>query len=124
MKITEDDICIQFGAGDEAVPGWPNFGVPPRFRLQRLPFIGMFFNDTCVFDSDVFDGDTVKGLPRAPYTLKGLFASHVLGHFSYDGTLTALKNSHEMLKPAGCFRLIAPNLKFLWMNITQEQVAM
>lgn len=99
MKITEEDICVQFGAGNEAVARCKNFDVSPRLRLQRLPLIGKLFYGGCIFESVVLHGDLVKGVPLSPNTAKELFASHVLEHLSYDDALTALKNSCKTFKP-------------------------
>ena len=112
MKITEEDIYVQFGAGNEAVARCKNFYVSPRLSLQRLPLIGRVFCGGCIFESVVLHGDLVKGLLLSPNTVKELFASHVLEHLSYDDALTALKNSSKMLKPGGFFRMIVPNFKF------------
>ena len=107
-----NDLYVQYGAGNEAIAGWLNFDASPRLRLQKLPIIGRLFRRSIVFDEGIIYGDIVKGLPVAPETVRGLFAAHVLEHLSYEDAVICIQNSFSILQPGGRFRLIVPDLSY------------
>lgn len=112
--MKEKKIYVQFGAGNEAVPGWINFDSSPTLIIQKTPIIGRILRSklNCLFDEAILYGDVVRGLPLQPNVVDGLFCSHVLEHLPYEDFNTALKNCIRYLKPGGVFRIIVPDLRF------------
>ena len=105
---------VQYGAGNQAEPGWINFDASPTLRIQKIPLIGRLLRSKLnrIFDDNVLYGDIVKGLPIEPESVDGLFCSHVLEHLSYTDFYLALNNSFKYLKRGGIFRIIVPNLEY------------
>lgn len=112
--MTHDKLYVQFGAGNEAIPGWLNFDASPTLRIQKIPLLGRLLRPklNCVFDKDILYGDIVKGLPLQPDSVDGLFCSHVFEHLSYADFLIALANSYKYLKRGGRFRIVVPDLEY------------
>ena len=106
------DLYVQYGSGNIYIDNWLNYDASPTLRLQKIPIIGHLIKRDVKFDKGILYGDIIKGLPIKSGSVKGLFASHVLEHLSYEDARTCLKNSFDLLKPGGCFRLIVPNLSF------------
>ena len=104
-------LCVQYGCGFNAPPGWVNFDSSPTLRFERLPFIGgTYTRNATRFPPAVRYGDIVKGLPIEPNSVDKLYASHVLEHLAHEDAVIALKNSHLILKSGGIFRVIVPDL--------------
>jgi hypothetical protein len=114
MSTKSAKLYVQYGCGNQAVPGWINFDASPTLRIQKLWLIGRLLRSklNCIFDKDVRFGDITLGLPIKEESCDGLFCSHVLEHLSYDDFSTALKNSFLYLKPGGVFRIIVPCLQY------------
>ena len=106
-------MYVQYGCSYSSAPeGWANFDASPTLYFERIPIIGRLYTKNAVrFPPNVQFGDIVRGLPIAPGTVDGLYASHVLEHLSLNDCRLALKNSFAMLKPGKVFRLIVPDLK-------------
>jgi predicted SAM-dependent methyltransferase len=112
--MTNQKLYVQFGAGNEAIPGWVSFDSSPTLVIQKIPVVGRVLRPmlNCVFDGGVRYGDIVRGLPLRENSVDGLFSSHVIEHLSYLDCSTALKNSFTYLKPRGLFRIIIPDLEW------------
>ena len=107
-------MYVQYGCGFGAPAGWRNFDASPTLRLERLPVVGRFVaKNSARFPENVEYGDIVHGLPMAPGSCRGVFASHVLEHLALDDMRIALANTFLMLQPGGVFRLIVPDLEAL-----------
>ena len=113
-EVSSEAVYVQYGCGFAAGAGWHNFDRSPTMRIERLPIIGAALGrlsgNRQQFPDDVRYGDICKGLPIADGTVKGVYASHVLEHLSYEDCLKALRNTYAMLEPGGAFRLIVPDL--------------
>lgn len=95
------DTFINIGCGLTAPAGWLNLDASARLRLpwpNRFPRNVVY---CCV----------VAGLPVAPGTAAGVYASHVLEHLSLADMRKALRNIHGALRPGGIFRLVVPDLR-------------
>ena len=105
-------LYVQYGCGDSAPPGWLNFDSSPTLKMQRIPLVGgALARLTGVrFPAQARSGDIVAGLPVAPRSVRGLYASHVLEHLSLEDARLALRNSFQILEAGGTFRLIVPDL--------------
>ncbi len=116
--MTDTKLYVQFGSGNEAIPGWLNFDASPTLRLQRIPVLGSLIAPklNCKFDDAIKFGDIVRGLPLAENSVDGLFCAHVLEHLSYQDFESALENSFRYLKPGGLYRIIVPDLVFFITN--------
>lgn len=114
MSDQKSSKYVQFGAGNQAVPGWLNFDASPTLRIQKIPVIGRLFRSrlNCIFDEEILYGDIVRGLPVEANSVDGLFCSHVLEHLSYEDFRIALRNSFTYMKPGGLFRIVVPDLGF------------
>lgn len=111
----EGSTYVHYGCGFSVGKGWINFDASPTLRLERLPVMGPFLarhsGNGRRFPSSVRYGDIVSGLPIPKGSARGVFASHILEHLSYDDCLVALQNTHDMLQPGGIFRLVVPDLE-------------
>lgn len=107
-------LYVQFGCGFSAPTGWRNFDASPTLRFEKLPLIGSLYSrNGNRFPANVEYGDIVKGLPLADGSCDAIYASHVLEHLSLEDFQTALQNTFRLLKPAGLFRLVVPDLETL-----------
>lgn len=105
---------IQFGCGRCAPENWTNFDSSPRLRFERMPIFGrvMRLTGRTLFPSNVHFGDIVAGLPVPDGSVDAVYASHVLEHLGRDDVERALANTFRILKPAGLFRMIVPDLEW------------
>lgn len=104
-------MYVQYGCGFCAPKGWINFDASPTLRFERFPVIGSLYTRNAQrFPANVRYGDIVKGLPIAPASCDGIYASHVLEHLSRADCMTALRNTRRYLKSSGLFRLVVPDL--------------
>jgi predicted SAM-dependent methyltransferase len=96
---------VQYGAGNQHVPGWLNFDASPTLRIQKVPLLGRLLKNklNCIFDDEVQYGDIVKGLPIDEASADYVFCSHILEHLALDDFHTALNNSFRILKRGGVF---------------------
>lgn len=114
MPSDGQPLYVQFGCGFSAPAGWRNFDASPTLRFERLPLIGSLYSRNGKrFPANVEYGDIVKGLPLADGSCDAIYASHVLEHLSLEDFQTALQNTFRLLKPAGLFRLVVPDLETL-----------
>jgi SAM-dependent methyltransferase len=102
-------MYVQYGAGLCAPSRWVNFDSSPRLWVERFPVIGRFAGR--LFPLNVRFGNIVSGLPIPVGAADGVYASHVLEHLSRADFETAIRNTFQMLKPGGIFRLIVPDLE-------------
>lgn len=106
---------VQYGCGFSAPNEWINFDASPTLKLQKIPIIGNYIAKKIgvVFPDSVLVGDIIKYLPGIESnTCDGVFCSHILEHLAYDELEVALKNTFNILKSRGCFRLVLPDLEF------------
>jgi hypothetical protein len=109
----KNNLYVHYGCGKKAPIQWLNFDASPSLRLQRLPLLGFLLKPYFQhqFPAHVYYGNIVKGLPLAPGSCKGIYASHILEHLSLADAQTALKNTFELLAPNGIFRCVVPDLE-------------
>lgn len=109
------DLYVQYGCGFSVGEGWLNFDSSPTLRIERLPLAGpalaRLSGNKQKFPAAVKYGDICNGLPVAPGSARGAYASHVLEHLSYNDFRKALKHTYDILAPGGIFRLIVPDLQ-------------
>jgi SAM-dependent methyltransferase len=106
------DVYMQYGCGHSAPPGWRSFDASPTLVLQRLPIVGSLARRArSPFPERVEHGDILSGLPLAPASCRGIYASHVLEHLALIDARKALRNTHALLAPGGVFRLVVPDLR-------------
>jgi len=104
------DFYVQYGCGTSAPSGWLNFDASPRLRLESVPGVRRLMGARALFPPSVQYGDIIAGLPLKAGSAKGLFCSHVLEHLFRDDVPVALRNSFNVLRPGGIFRLVVPDL--------------
>jgi hypothetical protein len=110
--MASDKIYIQYGCGFNAPETWCNFDASPTLRLEQIPLLGLLVRKNSQrFPSNVKYGDIAKGLPVPLASCSGVYASHVLEHLSYEDFRIALLNTFAILKPAGIFRIVLPDLE-------------
>jgi predicted SAM-dependent methyltransferase len=115
---------VQYGCGHSAPPEWLNFDASPTLRWERVPIVGRTYTkNSARFPKNVCYGDIVNGLPVAPDSCDGIFASHVLEHLALDDAQVALKNTLQMLRPRGIFRLVVPDLAVIARRYLEEHEA-
>ena len=104
---------VQYGCGWSTSKEWKNFDASPTLRFERIPIIGKFSNKNSLrFPKNVEFGDIVRGLPIPYDSCKGIYCSHVLEHLSLEDFRLALRNTYTILKGAGYFRLVLPDLEY------------
>jgi predicted SAM-dependent methyltransferase len=114
-------MYMQFGCGWSAPSTWINFDASPTLRFERLPLIGALHTRNAQrFPKHVLHGDIVAGLPLAPNSCAGIYASHVLEHLSLADADTALGRTHHYLRSGGTFRLVVPDLRQLATRYLEE----
>jgi len=102
--------------------GWLNFDSSPTLRFERIPLIGkLYTKNQTRFPKNVEYGDIVKGLPIPVDSCNAVYCSHVLEHLSLNDFRVALKNTFNILKPGGVFRLVVPDLEILAKNYVNSQ---
>lgn len=104
---------VQYGAGNQHVPGWLNFDASPTLRIQKIPLPDRLLKNrlNCIFDDEVQYGDIVKGLPIDGASAGYVFSLHILEHLALDDFHTAFNNTFRTLKKGGVFRVIVPDLR-------------
>jgi predicted SAM-dependent methyltransferase len=106
-------MYVQYGCGFCAPKDWTNFDASPTLRWERLPVIGkLYTKNSQRFPAGVLYGDIVKGLPVAPESCKGVYASHILEHLTLEDFNKALKNTRAILQVNGIFRMVVPDLEW------------
>jgi SAM-dependent methyltransferase len=106
---------VQYGCGDTAPAEWLNFDASPTLKIQKTPVLGFLLKSflNIIFPKNVQYGDIVKNFPVKNNSCDGIYCSHVLEHLSYEDCIKALKNTYDILKPGGIFRLVMPDFKNL-----------
>ena len=106
-------MYVHYGCGFCAPKEWTNFDASPTLRWERLPIVGkLYTKNPQRFPAGVLYGDIVKGLPVAPASCKGIYASHILEHLTLDDFNSALKNTKALLQDNGIFRMVVPDLEW------------
>ena len=106
---------IQYGCGTSCPDGWLNYDASPRLRVEQLPGVRKILHlsgTKPLFPENVRFGDIIKGLPVPAESAKGVYCSHVLEHLDRTSIEVALRNTIQMLKPGGIFRLVVPDLEW------------
>lgn len=104
---------VQFGCGFTAPVTWRNFDASPTLRFERLPVFGrLYTKNERRFPANVEYGDILVGLPVPAGSCTGVFCSHVLQDMSVDECRIALKQTFELMRPGGIFRLVVPDLEY------------
>jgi predicted SAM-dependent methyltransferase len=108
-------LYVQYGCGFSVGEGWLNFDASPTLRAEKIPLFGTkiagALSGNCErFPGSVKYGDICKG-PLVPVgTADGVYASHILEHLSLLDFRKAIRNTYDMLREGGVFRLIVPDL--------------
>jgi predicted SAM-dependent methyltransferase len=112
-KKMNESKYIQYGCGWSAPSQWRNFDASPTLRFERIPLIGrLFTKNQSRFPNNIEYGDIVKGLPVEKDSCAGVYCSHILEHLSLSDFRVALGNTKDILRPAGIFRLVLPDLEY------------
>jgi len=108
----DSSLNIQYGCGLSCPDGWLNFDASPRLRAERMLLLGSALDTSGkrLFPKAVRYGDIVRGLPVPKASAKAVYCSHVLEHIDRSGIILALRNTFDMLRPGGVFRLVVPDL--------------
>jgi hypothetical protein len=116
-----DRLYVQFGCGWCAPTTWRNFDASLTLRWERMPLVGrVYTKNRARFPANVEYGDVTKGLPVAPNSCDGVYASHVLEHLCLADFRVALANTLSYLKPGGIFRLVVPDMERLCRDYLQS----
>ena len=106
-------MCVNYGCGPTAMPGWLNYDASPTLRFQRIPVLGSFLRRLTKpqFDNEVFFGDVTKFLPIAEGSVQFVYCSHIIEHLALKDCRSALTETYRMLAPGGIFRGVLPDLE-------------
>jgi SAM-dependent methyltransferase len=102
---------VQYGCGWSAPKEWTNFDASLTLKWERLTILGRYTKNSQRFPANVRPGDIVKGLPIPDESCQGVYASHVLEHLALEDFHKALQNTYRILRKAGVFRLVVPDLE-------------
>lgn len=112
-KSMNESKYVQYGCGWTAPNQWRNFDASPTLRFERVFLIGrLYTKNKSRFPSNVAYGDIVKGLPVEEESCAGVYCSHILEHLSLGDFRMALRNTKKILRPAGIFRFVLPDLEY------------
>lgn len=104
---------VHYGCGFDAPDTWINYDASPTLIFERIPFLGrLYTKNEKRFPKNVVWGDIVRGLPHKNESVHGIFCSHILEHLSLEDCRKALRNTYQILKPEGIFRMVLPDLEF------------
>jgi SAM-dependent methyltransferase len=108
-------LFVQYGAGLCGPEGWLNYDASPMILLQRTPLLKLLplARRGAPYPRTVRFGDVVKGLPVRDASADLVYCSHTLEHLSLADCRTALRETFRMLRPAGVFRAVLPDLRHL-----------
>ena len=110
-------IYVQFGSGPSGPKSWRNFDSSPTLRFERIPLLGKIYTkNKSRFSRNIEYGDIIKGLPFPSNSVHGIYASHVLEHLALNDFRIALRNTFNILRPNGIFRLVVPDLELYARN--------
>lgn len=116
-------LFVQYGCHHCAPKTWQNFDASPTLRFERFPILGrLYTKNPTRFPKNVEYGDIVKGLPLSSNSCNGIYASHILEHLALEDFRVALKNTYQLLRPGGIFRLVVPDLEILAKNYVESDL--
>src|ERR1700676_1642106 len=92
VRSTESGY-VQYGCGWVAPEEWTNFDASLTLKWERIPILGRYTKNARHFPANVRFGDIVRGLPLGEESCRGVYASHVLEHFTLEDFHDALENS-------------------------------
>lgn len=84
---------VQIGCGKEYIPEMVN--VEANFQRKRDIWL-----------------DVTLGLPFADNSVKGLYASHILEHLTFEKNRSVMKEFMRVLEPGGRIRILVPDLEY------------
>jgi SAM-dependent methyltransferase len=102
-------VCVHYGCGSVSPANWINIDNSPTLILQNKFLLKYLFKKK-YFNRNVIYGDIRKKMPFKNNSVDLLFCSHVLEHMTYDDCILSLRNSYNLLKYNGTFRIIMPDL--------------
>lgn len=107
-------LYVQYGCGLSCPEDWINFDSSPTLRIQRNFLLNLLLNKhlNVLFPKKVRYGDIVKGLKIKDNSCDGIYCSHILEHLSYVDLLKSIKNTYNMLKFGGVFRMVVPDMEY------------
>jgi len=114
---------LQYGCGLSAPKDWINYDASPMIILQKIPIVGKKIQKIrkVKFPDNVKYGNIVKGFPKYINSCNAIFCSHVLEHLSYEEFKIAIRNSFQLLKDNGIFRIVIPDLERLCKNYLLDE---
>jgi len=106
------NVYVQYGSGTCGPKSWRNFDASPILRFERIPLLGKIYTKNKTrFSQNIEYGDIIKSLPFSTNSVHGIYASHVLEHLALNDFRIALRNTFNILRPNGIFRLVVPDLE-------------
>jgi hypothetical protein len=117
-----NNAYVHYGCGFLCAPGdWLNFDASPTLFYERIPVFGQLYTKNGRrFPTNVRYGDIVKGLPVVKSSASAVYCSHVLDCLSYEDVRRALKNTREILRDGGIFRLLVADCHMHWTNYMND----
>ena len=119
---------LHLGCGLKTPDDWLNVDGSWNARLAKHPILRKIVRWTRMispeqlaisWDSKIFIHDVRSPLPFETDSFQFVYASHLLEHLYWEEGQKLLKQCFRVLKPAGCLRIVVPDLKV----IVEEYVA-
>lgn len=117
-KLTYFPYCwtrfFRFGRFDDALV---NIGCGPKYVE------GMVNVDGNIFRKKDLWLDVNLGLPFRGGSIRGIYASHVMEHFSIEVVRKLFREFYRVIKPGGTLRIVVPSLEYAVHAFTAEDVS-
>lgn len=103
---------IHIGCENKIGESWINYDITYVAVFEKIPIIGKLIKiNNNRYPKEVRFGDISKSLLCEENKADNIYCSHTLEHMTLDDMQNSLQNIYKMLKPNGCFRVIAPDLR-------------
>ena len=113
---------LNLACGGRMYAGWNNIDFSPLVRLARHAVLARGLRKAGILsekryeriiktDTDIIYWDLRKGIPFADGSYDVVYHSHFLEHLDVDAARALMAECHRVLKPAGCIRVVVPDLE-------------
>lgn len=119
--MNKDQLKLNIGCGLTAPDDWVNLDSSWNARLAKWPRIRKLLGKVNLLPKDLVEIswpqnikilDVRKGLPYPDNSVKYIYLSHMLEHFTREDAFKLFGECRRVLIPSGAIRVIVPDLLF------------
>lgn len=115
-------LKLHLGCFDQIIPGWINTDITPHIFVSRIPGLAFLLYKVGFLSQQRYEQhkenifrnafylNVVKRFPFDNCTFDHVFCSHLLEHLHPRDCICCIKEVFRVLKPAGIFRVVVPDL--------------